>query len=404
MPILTQYPINTVADSILDSTKVTAGYFPSGVGTLSGTNIHSGSVSATNEEYYFNIVDAHPLSSSADVVFSVTYGHSDGSGSKIEPNTKGETQAIYGQWAETLLSRNEVSGGFRISAAGTSGIFNGATAEGGAGDADKEIFVLVGKRARFKDRLNKKNWTIVLSGSGGGAPDASAQVSGSGPLSLTDDSNAVSPTATPAGPRYNIVSGSSGTVHTAAATRTYGWFYPNLGVMVFSQAELSGSTVNIGTGIAGSKNGNNITASFSVSASSMAEGTADVTAMTNALSSSGFNTNLTANTVSNPANALRFVQCLRNGELTFRSEEDQTSVSYFCRVRPPEANFSNNITFVSGSVNRLRQSSMWGNPTTYITGIGLMNANGVMVAMGKLSTPLKKNFSSEATIKVKLTY
>jgi len=27
-----------------------------------------------------------------------------------------------------------------------------------------------------------------------------------------------------------------------------------------------------------------------------------------------------------------------------------------------------------------------------------------MVAVGNLSTPLKKNFSSEATIKVKLTY
>ena len=32
------------------------------------------------------------------------------------------------------------------------------------------------------------------------------------------------------------------------------------------------------------------------------------------------------------------------------------------------------------------------------------NADGDMVAVGNLSTPLKKNFSSEATIKVKLTY
>ena len=47
---------------------------------------------------------------------------------------------------------------------------------------------------------------------------------------------------------------------------------------------------------------------------------------------------------------------------------------------------------------------MKGNPSAYITGVELYDNAGNMVATGKLSTPLKKNFSSEATIKVKLTY
>ena len=47
---------------------------------------------------------------------------------------------------------------------------------------------------------------------------------------------------------------------------------------------------------------------------------------------------------------------------------------------------------------------MWGNPNVYISGIGLYGAGGALIAIGKLSTPLKKNFSTEATIKVKLTY
>ena len=47
---------------------------------------------------------------------------------------------------------------------------------------------------------------------------------------------------------------------------------------------------------------------------------------------------------------------------------------------------------------------MKGNPTVFITQVQLYNAAGHMVAAGNLSTPLKKNFSSEATIKVKLTY
>jgi hypothetical protein len=67
-------------------------------------------------------------------------------------------------------------------------------------------------------------------------------------------------------------------------------------------------------------------------------------------------------------------------------------------------NFSNNPTFVSGSLNELRHTTMKGNPTVYITGVELYDGIGNLVAVGKLSTPLKKNFSSEATIKVKLTF
>ena len=47
---------------------------------------------------------------------------------------------------------------------------------------------------------------------------------------------------------------------------------------------------------------------------------------------------------------------------------------------------------------------MKGNPTVFVTGVELYGGNGDMVATGKLSTPLKKNFSTETTIKAKLTF
>ena len=116
----------------------------------------------------------------------------------------------------------------------------------------------------------------------------------------------------------------------------------------------------------------------------------------------GWATSTTANT----KQAMRFVNCLTlNGsKLTFRDEEDQVSAQYFCRIRSGHMNFSNNPTFISGSLNELRQKKMKGNPTTFITGVQLYNTAGDLVAVGNLSTPLKKNFTSEATIKVKLTY
>ena len=57
MPILTEYPIDSISDSILDSVKVTTGYFPSGVGQLNAALIYTGSLADSNESFYFNIVD-----------------------------------------------------------------------------------------------------------------------------------------------------------------------------------------------------------------------------------------------------------------------------------------------------------------------------------------------------------
>ena len=121
-----------------------------------------------------------------------------------------------------------------------------------------------------------------------------------------------------------------------------------------------------------------------------------------AISQSGFSTSTASN--ANQNTALKFINCLRHGSLNFRDEEDKISAQYFCRVRSGQANFSNNPTFVSGSLNELRQKTMKGNPTTFITSIQLYNQTGDMVAVGNLSTPLKKGFGNEATIKVKLDY
>ena len=68
-------------DMISETQKVTAGYFTDGGNSLAPTNIFTGSVADANEAYYFDIVQEHPLTSSAETQFSVAYGHIYGSGS-----------------------------------------------------------------------------------------------------------------------------------------------------------------------------------------------------------------------------------------------------------------------------------------------------------------------------------
>ena len=360
-------------DKITSTDKITAGYFTDGLGKIIHSQITSASLQQTQENYYYGIAKGNQTGS---IQFHVAYGNVDGHGSDTDAGAiKSKTEAIYKEWANILLAPTEVTGGFLISQHGSSG-------QKTQGVKDDDIFVLVGQRALMKDRLNKKNWTVALSGSETGGtsyPGLSGPASGSGLLSLTDDSNNQASTATPAGPRYNIVAGTDGTVTTPATTQTFGWYYPDQGVLVFSAAELSSSIPG-----SSSKVDNLVTL--------------------NSLDQMGFGT--TDNVDQNYGSALRFINTLQpNGAfLKFRSEEDQTSVSYFCRARAAHYNFSNNPTFVSGSQNELRQASMKGNPSAYITGVELYDTAGNMVATGKLSTPLKKNFSSEATIKVKLTF
>ena len=368
-------------DKIEITTQQTAGYFPGGAGTLSNTLIHSASVADSNEAYFYGISNKNPTGSGAETIFTVAYGHRGGSGSLVETNTVGESRGVYTQWAQTLLTPAEVTGGFMISKAGTTGK-NYST-----GLADHDVYVLVGKRSLYKERLNKKNWTVAFSGS---KPPLAA---GADKLILTDDSNTVAAVATPAGPRYNIVSGSSGTVKIAASARTFGWFYPDVGTMVFSATELSASI----PGPTGSKS---VAAKFK---ENWTDG--DVSSGTGISSSAGFAPNTTTSYDGN--NALRFINALRTysgNSLQFRSEENVNSVAYICRLKAGQANFSNNLTAVSGSGNYIRNRDMVGNPQTFITGIGLIDAKDRLIAIAKLSTPVQKNFSSEATFKVKLSY
>jgi hypothetical protein len=236
--------------------------------------------------------------------------------------------------------------------------------------------------------VNSKNWVIALSGS------ATTGLAGASIVYLTDDSDIESnETQTPAGIRHNIVKAadSTGTSYTAASTTTVGWFFPDIGTWIFSGAELSAS-------IPGMSGSNALQTQFLQSTNT------DSLTTTNKSSSKGFNPSLRTN--EDQQNALRFVNCLRGSSafIKARSEEDQTSVSYFCRLRAGDANFSNNKTFVSGSENKVRHGEMAGNPQTFITAVGLEDQNENLIAVAKLSKPLRKNFSSEATIKVKLTY
>ena len=106
----------------------------------------------------------------------------------------------------------------------------------------------------------------------------------------------------------------------------------------------------------------------------------------------------------NPDNAGKLAMCIISGSQTMRSEENQYIYDYFCRARDNEFNLSENVTFWSGSNYSIRHTDMVSNPQTFISEVGLYDTEGQLMAIGRISSPLNKNFSSEAVVKVRLTY
>ena len=67
-------------------------------------------------------------------------------------------------------------------------------------------------------------------------------------------------------------------------------------------------------------------------------------------------------------------------------------------------NYSNNPSYVTGSDFQIANTGYWTDPVSYITTVGLYNANQELLAVAKLSKPIQKNKTSELNIRVKLDY
>ena len=80
------------------------------------------------------------------------------------------------------------------------------------------------------------------------------------------------------------------------------------------------------------------------------------------------------------------------------------STIYFCRANTGDYNYSSNPTYLSASKIRVKGDNPFAQPVSYITTIGLYSPNNELLAVAKLSEPLKKTPSNELTLRVRLDY
>lgn len=345
--------------------SVTRALFSGNDGNLT-TMFTSSAQTATQKDYYYEIYNSASSAVGAEAQFSVSYGHALGSGSADSGGQVSDTpsKAVYGQYRQLCLS----PGTSRFSIGGV--------------ETDS-IYVININRARFKESLDVGSLEINLAQLSG-----SQYVDGGGSLSthtgsnvtlagddsvirLIDNSTLVeTATVTDAGEVYDIVSGTlEDGVHNSSSPVYYGKIYRNLGIIVLDGGLLDASA-SFGTVTTSETDGDNSFKLFTAMS-----GAADLT-----------------DTSGDPLG------------FQGRSSEKVKSTHFFVRARANQYNFSNNPSYTTGSEGDLSQATYINNPVSYITTVGLYNDNFELVAVAKLSKPVKKSFTEEALIKIKLDY
>ena len=342
----------------LRGTEVTTGMWSGDTGSLNKILTSSQQV-ANSGEFYYDIYNLDPATSdSAEVQFSVAYGHVSGGGSPTLTTLNTSTvptQVTYAQYRNILLAKdvNKFS-------------FNQVESD--------DIYVINIQRSRLRQAIDPGNWQLGLSGSNG----AFKFIDDSG-LGTAVVGNLVANNV------YNIRSGTLAEGLYTSNTTVYGLVFPDYGVIVLHPSAISSSV-----GFSGS-NSASLNAKTGVAASIPFAPYTGSAAQTYQYQHEGLVRSISGSMrIGNPFIA--------------RSAESITSTNYFIRLRNTQYNYSNNPTYYTGSNPQTVLEPFRVKPVTYPTTIGLYNDANELLAVAKLSRPIQKSTDKEALIRVRLDY
>jgi hypothetical protein len=385
-------------DDIVEAnpTVITTGLWSDDTGSLESQLYINSAQLSNSKEYYFDAYATDPdVGDLAEVQFAVSYGHINGGGAPtLDINNQATlpTKAVYSQYRNLLLDPSDTKFSFQ-------------------GVESDHIYVINFQRARIREQLDPGNWELPLSGTNGIRTfiDDSGQTLGA----LTANSKA--------GRVFNVISGSiaAGTITTASVNGAtfgvngpgYGLVYPDLGIIVLNPNAIVPTVGFVSASVSGGAATSSVTSSL-YNQSALPTTLEAVTSVpfapvTQSLTETGWGTGtLSAYNHAGLFIAINKAIASPNYDRGFqaRSAETISSTHYFVRLRNKEFNYSNNPTFYNVDNGSLVQSDFRNNPKVYITTIGLYNEQNELLAVAKLSKPVRKSFAEEVLCRVRLDF
>jgi len=341
-------------------------------GTYGGGAIAVGSephIKSFSHGMFQSVYDYPYLSSSANQIFDITVGVSP-SGSLYSHVTSQQAKKrnIYNQMAQVLMG-HDVTGSIQEFDK------DGNILAGGA--KLREVFFLNFSRLLTKDEIKKGSFQLELGTEAAYSENGNNHVDR---ILITDASGSNGYFVNSPAGEYGILFAKNSTASEMGAdslNAACGLLFYQAGVAV-----ISGSV--FGDELDGGLLGNT-------------PGTVAMSALGGA-ANHGFRF-ITGSTIDVCANAIR--SRIRN--VQFNNTTELNSSIYFCRANHNDFNYSSNPTYLSGSKIRVKESTV-DTPVSYITSVGLYSADNELLAVAKLSEPLRKDPSTELTLRVRLDY
>ena len=324
---------------------------------------------------FTSVFDYPFLSSSANHIFDITAGYSNNSalsGGAYQGNAFQTTQKIniYNQMAQVLVG-HDANGNIRD--------FDEDGNLAGGTKIEEAYFVNF-SRLLMKDEIKKGTFALDLY-VGDSAPDIDGDGSDRGRFIRIADLGAANSyyVNSPAG-EYGILYSNLET-HTTAQTQSVGLIYYQAGVAVLSASIFNDDFGNPGTHAL----------------------TRNVKLLNTDRGSSLGLTGSAALLTSASLDSIAKVINHRIHNISFNNTTELNSSIYFCRANANEFNYSSNPTYLNSSQIRVKQQAD-DEPVSYITTVGLYGANNELLAVAKLSEPIKKTPANELTVRVRLDY
>jgi hypothetical protein len=321
-----------------------------------GTLTAGGNIKNYTHGMFQSVYDYPYLSSSANHIFDLTVGYDENSKLSSTTNTQNSKKLnLYNQFAQVLLG---------YTSSNSDGIkkFESDLNLDGVGTMH-DCFFLSFSRLLGKDQIKRNSFSMTI-GTGSWA----------GPTPFTKNMVLTDASASVSSQGVKNVNGGDYAVLYDAHNDARGVIFYQAGIVVLSGSVFSSASLGAGAGVADfykhPTHGNQT-----------------------------WRQAITGASISGACDALRH----RIQNISFNNTTEINSKIYFCRVPHNKFNYSANPTYVSGSKIRVKNVAS-DNPVSYITTVGLYNAAGELLAVAKLSEPLRKDPSNDLTIRVRLDY
>ena len=375
----------TTTRTLLHESIPITGTLVSGTYSVASTG-REDNVKSFSHGMFQSVFDYPFLSSSANHIFDITVGIKPGSsGYEGITSQKEKKGNVYSQLAQTLVGYDT---GSNVREFDRDGDFSG-------GETNEDTVFLNFSRLLVKDEIKKGSFSMRF-----GINEAySNAASYSDFVTITDPSGST-------GYKVNSPAGEYGLLHAKATLasgstnlsvaygmtdKIVGQIYYQAGIIALSSSLFVSNTGSAGLKVDVGPVLTGVTNDLKYGVISGGVSTGNDTMFKHLLADQPIDT---------IADAIRN----RIQNISFNNTTELNSAIYFCRANHNEFNYSSNPTYLTGSKIRVKNNDIMVPPKSYVTTVGLYSADNELLAVAKLSEPLKKDPSNELTLRVRLDY